>query len=606
MIGTIVGGAAIVVLAACFPQDRAAFLVGLALWGAACALATTVFRNALGLGAAIAGYTAAIIASDQLGATGGTNGQAFILAVTRCSEICVGIVCAGVILAGTDFGGAQRRLSILFAVLAAEISGRFADTLALAGTDFPDTQPVRVELVRRVIALDPAIEEAFGESSQLRQYKSMLLATVAGLFHALAGWRTVAVCLAQLPDDQARQEASTVLQILPVFATPGELRSAPVQGVPTRWMTDPVSLRRISEAAVQRLIALPAQTPSLRLLANQTSEVLAGIIRALDGLALLVDDPTRPVPHGRGIRLGVPDWLPALVNAARTFVTIGALALFWIITAWPNGASAITFAAIGVILYAPRADQAYAGAMSFAVGTGLAAAVAALIKFAVLPGLETFVAFAFAFGLVLVPAGALMAQPSTTTIFTAVAAYFCVFVAPTNLISYDPQQFYNAALATFAGFVGAALSFRVLPPLAPALRTRRLLALTLRDLRRLATSALRRRRDDWESRMYGRLSVLPETAEPLQRAQLMAALSVGSAVIQLCSFARRLNMSTELDEPLRAMARGNSAVAIASLGELNDALASRPDAVTLRARACVLALSQALTRHAAYFDAGTE
>jgi uncharacterized membrane protein YccC len=335
MIGTIVGGAAIVVLTACFPQDRAAFLAGLALWGAACALATTVFRNALGLGAAIAGYTAAIVAGDLLGATGGVNADAaFLLAVSRGSKICIGIVCAGVILAGTDFGGAQRRLAMLFAVLDAQISGRFADTLALAGPDFPDTQPVRVELVRRVIALDPAIEEAFGESSQLRQYKSMLLASVAGLFHALAGWRTVAVCLAQLPEDQARQEAGAVLQNLP-----GELRSAPVQGAPTRWITDPVGLRRISEAAVQRLTALPAQTPSLRLLADQTSEVLSGIIRALDGLAVLVDDPTRPVPHGRGIRLGVPDWLPPLVNAARAFVTIGAFALFWIITAWPNGAS---------------------------------------------------------------------------------------------------------------------------------------------------------------------------------------------------------------------------------------------------------------------------
>jgi uncharacterized membrane protein YccC len=429
----------------------------------------------------------------------------------------------------------------------------------------------------------------------------MLLASVAGLFHALAGWRTVAVCLAQLPDDQARQEAGAVLQNLP-----GELRSAPVQGAPTRWITDPVGLRRISEAAVQRLTALPAQTPSQRLLADQTSEVLSGIIRALDGLALLVDEPTRPVPNGRGIRLGVPDWLPALVNAARAFVTIGAFALFWTITAWPNGASAITFAAIGVILFAPRADQAYAGAMSFAVGTGLAAALAALIKFAVVPGLETFSAFAFVFGLVLVPAGALMAQPSTTPIFTAVAAYFCVFVAPTNLMSYDPQQFYNAALATFAGFIGAALSFRVLPPLAPALRTRRLLALTLRDLRRLATSAIRRRRDDWESRMYGRLSVMPDIAEPLQRARLMAALSVGGAIIQLCSFAHRLNMSTELDEPLGAMARGDSPVATARLGELNDALASRPDIFALRARACILAMSQALTRHAAYFDAEAE
>jgi uncharacterized membrane protein YccC len=193
---------------------------------------------------------------------------------------------------------------------------------------------------------------------------------------------------------------------------------------------------------------------------------------------------TRPVPHGRAIRLGVPDWLPALVNAARAFVAIGAFALFWIIAAWPNGASAITFAALSVILFAPRADQAHAGAMSFAVGAGLAAAFAGLIKFAVLPNLETFVAFAFVFGLVLVPAGALMAQPSTAAIFTPVAVYFCVFVAPTNPISFDGQQFYNAALATLAGVVGAALSFRLLPPLAPALRTRRLLALRHGHIRR--------------------------------------------------------------------------------------------------------------------------
>ena len=106
--------------------------------------------------------------------------------------------------------------------------------------------------------------------------------------------------------------------------------------------------------------------------------------------------------------------------------------------------------------------------------------------------------------------------------------------------------------------------------------------------------------------MYSRLAVLPDTAEPLQRARLMAALSKDSAMIQLCSFAHRLNMSTELDAALRAMARGSSAVATARLGELNGALASRPDNVALRARACILAMSQALTRHATYFDAGAE
>jgi len=138
-------------------------------------------------------------------------------------------------------------------------------------------------------------------------------------------------------------------------------------------------------------------------------------------LALLVVDSARPVPRRRGVLPCVPDWLPALFNAGRAFVAVGAVELFWILTAWPNGARAITFAAIGVILLAPRADQAYAAAVSFMLGTGLTAIFAAIIAFAVLPNTETFAAFSLAIGLVLVPAGAGMAQPWQTPMFTAMA-----------------------------------------------------------------------------------------------------------------------------------------------------------------------------------------
>src|ERR1700722_15387343 len=105
LIGTVVGAVAIVVLTACFPQDRVGFLLGLALWGAACGLVATLLRNFAAYSAALAGYTAAIIASDELGATGGANGEAFMLAITRASEICIGIICAGAVLVGTDLGG---------------------------------------------------------------------------------------------------------------------------------------------------------------------------------------------------------------------------------------------------------------------------------------------------------------------------------------------------------------------------------------------------------------------------------------------------------------------------------------------------------------------
>ena len=203
------------------------------------------------------------------------------------------------------------------------------------------------------------------------------------------------------------------------------------------------------DAAVPRLVALPAGTPSLRLLADQAAEVLAGMSRALNGLALLVADPARPVRGRR--RLRVPDWLPPLVNAGRAFVVIGAAELFWIVTEWPSGAQAITFAAIGVILFAPRADQAYDTAMGFMIGSILTACITATLKFAELPNVETFAGFSLIIGFVLVPVGAFLALQWQPAIFTGMVTPFVPLLAPANLMSYDTRQFYNAALAIVGG-----------------------------------------------------------------------------------------------------------------------------------------------------------
>ena len=65
---------------------------------------------------------------------------------------------------------------------------------------------------------------------------------------------------------------------------------------------------------------------------------------------LLIELP----PDHRGFRLSEPDWLPALVNAARAFLAIGAVELFWVATAWPDGALAIVIAAIVLLLLSPK------------------------------------------------------------------------------------------------------------------------------------------------------------------------------------------------------------------------------------------------------------
>jgi uncharacterized membrane protein YccC len=290
-------------------------------------------------------------------------------------------------------------------------------------------------------------------------------------------------------------------------------------------------------------------------------------------------------------------------------MTIGAVEVFWVITAWPNGALAITFAAISVIIFAPKADVAYAVAMSFMLGICLAAGSAAIVAFAGLPNVETFAGFSLVLGVFLVPAGALMAQSWQVTMFASLAGNFVPLLAPANQTSYDTVQFYNAALAIVLGCGAAALSFRLLPPLSPAKQSERLLALTLRDLRRLATAAVQRSGDDWENRMYSRLAALPDQAEPLQRAQLLTALSVGAGIIHLDRIAPRLGLASEFESALEALAQGDSAAATAGLTALDQRLAllgqGNPQTLFLqRERGRVLAICDALVRHRSYFDAG--
>ncbi|MFZ0457901.1 MAG: FUSC family protein [Rhodoplanes sp.] len=605
MIGTVVGAVAIVVLTACFPQDRFGFLVSLALWVGVCALVTTLLHNFASYAAALAGYTAVIIASDQLGATGGLNGEAFTLAITRVSEIWIGIVSAGIVLAGTDFGAAPRRLAAQFAAVSAEIARGFASTLALAGFTSSDTlQPVRRELIRRVTALDPAIDEAIGESSTLRYHSPELRTAIEGLFAALAAWRSIVTRLVRLPKDAVRQDVDAVLRRIPP-----EIRSAARESEPDRWMAEPSEKCRAFDTAAQTLTEMPAGTPSLRLLADQTAGVLTGFAAVLDGLALLAGDPVGRRFRRRSALLYVPDWLPALINGGRAFVTIGAVEIFWIATAWPNGALAITFAAIVVTLLAPRAEEAYTNALIFMAGTALAAVGAAITLFALLPNAVTFAGLSLVMALYLIPVGALTTQPWQTFMFVAMTYNFVPMLMPANQMSYDTVQFYNSALAIVLGCGAGALSYRLLPPLSPAFRAQRLLALTLRDLRRLATGAVQRRPDDWEGRIYSRLAALPDAAEPLQRAQLVTALSVGSEIIHLRNAMPELGFGSELDSALSALARGDSAVAVAELERLDHRLASLPDPdpqipAALGERGRILLICDALINHRAYFDAG--
>jgi uncharacterized membrane protein YccC len=264
-----------------------------------------------------------------------------------------------------------------------------------------------------------------------------------------------------------------------------------------------------------------------------------------------------------------------------------------------------------VILLAPRADAAYAQAVRFTIGAALSAVCAAIVLFAVLPQLETFAGLSMAMALYLVPVGMLMAQasPAMFALVAAMSGNFVPLLAPANPMSYDTVHFYNTALAIVAGSGVAALSFRLLPPLSPAFRVERLLEMTLRDLRRLATANVGRVPADWEGRIYQRLVAMPDEAEPLQRAQLLAALSLGRQIIELRRVAPQLGLASDLDAALEPFAQGNSAAAVARRERLDRRLASLIESdpqtlMILHSRARILLICDALMQHRAYFDGG--
>lgn len=602
MIGTLIGALAIIAITAAFPQSRVGFLLGLALWGALCGLFASVLQNFAAYAAALAGYTAAIIAMDQLGSTGGAHGDILMLAINRASEICTGIVCAGLVLAGTDFGHARRRLAAQFAGILAAVGNGFSRIFVTKRQDLAKERTVRRQLIRQVAGLSPAIDEAIGESSELRYRSRALQAAVDGLFAALVGWRAIANHFEQTSDRNPRETQDVLRQL------PDELRAAGASGARAPWLENPLELQHACRMAARNLVAAKASTPSEQMIVDHAARALRGLARAFDGLALLTN-PTGAVRRSRLAHFRVPDWMPSIVNALRIFVTITAAELFWVATAWPNGVTAFVFAAIIVILLSPQQDAAYAAARTFLFGTLLSAAIAAIVAFAVLPQFVTFAGFSLVLGAVLVPLGALSAGQWNPQFFTAAAINFVPMLSPQNQMTYDTHQFYNTATAICVGVLFAAIAMRLIPPLSPALRTHRLLALTLRDLRRLAGARTPMPQNEWESRIYGRLAAMPQQAELVQGAQLVAALSVGAEVIRLRGVAGRFGLEEELAAAAAALAHGNSAQAIERFAEVDRALASGPAqqpgaALRLRARGSICAITEAIARYSDYFDAG--
>ncbi len=604
LVGTVVGAVATVLLTSCFPQNRLGFLLGMAIWCAVCSFVATLLRNFAAYAAMLAGYTMAIIASSSIA----QPDQVFVLSLSRATEIGVGIVCGMAVMSLTDLGGSPDRLARSLADLVAEIGSGLIAQLREAGTPDERFRQTRRDLIKRTAALDPLIDQTIGESPAASEHRTALQAGLNGLFLALSAWRTLGVHL-EGRALEARQEAAALLAQLP--ASVGQSPEGTTVG-PTRTPTaEGGGVARDRDAwleAARRCRDATVDTPSERLGIDRIASVLEGLARAANAIVLLTDSrhaiPLRAVP-----RNFLPDSLPALVNAARVFIAVGAAVLFYVVTAWPAGPTFITFLAVTVILQSPRDEAAFSAAVGFGLGMVLTSVLAAVVKFALLPNHESPLSLVLIIGLALVPMAALSTRPRWAPVFIAATTNFIPLLGPTNAISFDPGSFYNTALAIVGGSVAGAVVLRAFPPVPKAIRAQRLLALTLRELRRLARNPGSLKPDQWRSRIFGRLTALPPDAPPVDGSRLLAALTMGLQYMDLHEAAvatgRELPLVRQIGEALQ---RGAPGPACEHLKAFRAAVEQWPHALQdrtrrLRLQGAAHEMSDTLQSYASFFGA---
>jgi uncharacterized membrane protein YccC len=585
-IGTVVGAVAIVLLVAAFPQQHIVFLVGLALFTGLCGFVGAMLRNFAGYGAVLAGVTAVVVASDFIN----DAGQTFHFAVTRASEIIIGILSAELVLIVTNRGTARGRLAVAWADVARAIASGLADTL-VAGPDTQVTLGARREMIRRVIALDPIIHEATGEAPDMDRRYRTLQAGAEGMFSAISAWRGIANHFDASWDSAVRDDTATLLPAI-ALVRDGD------------WLDDPEAVRQACDAMAQSFQAMPAADTSTRFLVDRMTEALRGLQRAANGL-VLVAAPGGEIVDSHATYLRVPDMLPAMINGLRVMLLVLAVAFEWVGTKWSGGQAMLEFAALILLLFSTQTEDVYPYVVEFAIGATISVALAGVVNFVVLPTQHDFLGLSLASACVLVPFGALAAGRWHKSLFAGLVLMFLLVLTPENQQSYDTDKFLNTGLEVIAGAIAAAVAMRLVPPVSPPRRVKRLLALTLRDLRRLAVARRWRSRTDWTILCSQRLAAMPAQAAPVELAQLVAALSAGEAVIDLRDARAELAGRGTLDRALASLAAPNSAGTRHWLARFSteQALGEAPEALPgMRGRAAAAIIAETLARHGAFFD----
>ncbi|PTB22120.1 FUSC family protein [Trinickia symbiotica] len=538
--GTLVGLVATLVLVALFAQHSELFLGALALWTGICTAGAARNRNFRSYGFLLAGYTAALIG---IPAAQQPNG-AFISAMTRVSEVTLGVLCAGFVsaLVMPQHASEQMRSAVR-----ARFS-RFVDYVAavLARRIEPaHVERTNAQFLAEFVGFEAMRSIAVFEGPETR-LRSNRLARLNSEFMTAS---TRLHALHQLMNRLRAQKATETTEALePYFVELGTLLQTP--GEPVLSAAD---ASRAAQTLQTYKAELPRRVRQTRTVLIETRPdcALLDFDTASELLYRFVDDmhaytlTYASLATATHERERSPERYEPKTNAVATAIAgvrgallMAALSAFWIATAWPNGGT-LVFVAAATAALASSSPTPTRMATQMSIGTVLAAIVGFVVEFGVYPHIDGLPMLCVALTPPLAFGVFLTTRPKIAGMGAGYCIFFCTLAGPDNVMRYDPSGYADSAFALVLSMLACALAFAlIVPPSTPWLR-----AHFIADLRRQVVLACRaplaRVRGRFESRArdlaFQAHAIEQQTSEAPREALawLVVVLEFGHAVIDL-------------------------------------------------------------------------
>jgi uncharacterized membrane protein YccC len=524
-LGTLVGCAAALTLVALFPQSPPVLFLGLALWVALCTGGAAMHRNQQSYSFVLAGYTAVMIAVPAVDAPSGV----FMLAVTRVTEVGLGILCSAVV---HDVIFPRRHSRAVMRTVQARYAGFIGFCRQVLEHRITPEQAElnHLKFAADIAALESGRAAAFFEAGHSRSQTRQLHAFNAAFMTALTTFYTLHRLSHRM---RAAGEGPVLALVEPMFAHMAQAMGEEL--TPARLAQMRTALTTDIQAARTQLAAGPALERALQIDFDTAAELLERFAGNLADFAALYHGLTqqkRQQVSDPGSY--TPKTPPAIIAASgfRAALTLLVTAAMWYWLAWPATINAILMATIFCAL-ASSSPRPTALVQQVLIGFALAMPLAFVTEFLMVSKADSFWPMMLAALPLFSFAAYLCSGPRWAGVGIGMGMFSATLVVPANMMHYDVESFISSELSLTMGVVVAYLMFKVVLPEHTMGHRGHVAAALWREAQNACTSRLYRLKRRFDNRVRDLLSQLNAAAGPAPNAETRAVVRQGLTLLEL-------------------------------------------------------------------------